>query len=135
MIWNIVTKLLLILMPNLTLTVSHERDAKKIFPHLFNVSLIKETTHNYNHMRVYLKETEHKGVGVFATRRIFANRTILYYKLKIFDTSNYTCLDSAKYSFIVLKGISREYDETKIADLYQNSNPKPRGRKPFWVEK
>lgn len=109
------------------------RDAKKLFPNLFNITFIQEATHNYNFFRVTLVETKQKDIGIFATRRIPANRTILYYKLKIYDTNNYQALNNAKYSFSIFDKSNGHIDHSKIADLFKNSNDKPRGRKPYWV--
>lgn len=110
----------------------NEKDAKKLLPFLFNISLIKETTHNYDYFRVYLKESEKKGIGIYASRMIPSNRTILYYKLKVFDKNKYDLFNNGKYSFIVYKN-SCQKDYDKIADIYKNSNLRPKARRPFWV--
>ena len=59
------------------------QNASAIFPKLFNISYIKEKTKNYDYFKIYLKEIEHKGIGVFARQKIPANRKIMFYKLKI----------------------------------------------------
>lgn len=111
------------------------RDAKKLFPNLFNITFIKENTHNYNFFRIKLKETEEKGIGIFSTRKIPSHRTILYYRLKIYDTNNYQALNDAKYSFSIFDKNNGNIDHSKIADIFKDSNDKPRGRKPYWVLK
>ncbi|RMZ96859.1 hypothetical protein BpHYR1_038410 [Brachionus plicatilis] len=107
-------------------------EAKKMLPNLFNISYIIENTQNYNFFKIELKETLQKGIGIFSTRRIASNRTILYYKLKIFDGKNYTAFDNFKYSFIVIDNETGQHDRTRVADIFIDSNQKPRGRKPFW---
>lgn len=111
---------------------SQQRDANKLFPFLFNISQIKENTPNYDFFRVYLKESKKKGIGIYASKMIPSNRTIMYYKLKVFEKYKYDLLNHGKYSFVVYKN-SCQKDNDKVADIYKNSNPKPRGRKPFWV--
>lgn len=108
------------------------KDAKNTFPLLFNLTYIKETTHNYEYFQVYLKESKKKGIGIFASRLIPANRTLVYYKLKVFQKNKYTRFNGGEYSFIVYKDFYKK-DLDKIADIYKYSNAKPKARKPFWV--
>lgn len=111
------------------------RNELETFPYLFNVTFIKEITQNYNYFRVYLNNTVHKGHGVFASRRIPSNRTVMYYKLKIFEQKRYQRVGDGKYSLVVMKRSKDSFiiDENKVADIYEGSNPKPKGRIPFWV--
>lgn len=110
----------------------YEKDAKKFLPFLFNISLIKEATHNYDYFRLYLKESNEKGIGIYASKVILKNRTIMYYKLKVFEKNKYVRFNNGKYSFVVyINSCQKDYD--KIADIYKNSNSKPKARKPFWV--
>ncbi|CAF0967746.1 unnamed protein product [Brachionus calyciflorus] len=112
-----------------------ENQAKILYPNLFNISYIKEKTHNYEHFSVYLKETPEKGIGVYARKRILPNRVVLFYKLKIFDErKNRKPLSNGEYSFVVHTIINEKFyvNVFKYGDLYEKSNQKPRGRKPFW---
>lgn len=115
---------------------SNFKNELELFPHMFNISYIKESTQNYKYFRVYLKETQNKGLGVFASKRIPSNRTLMYYKLKIFSESNYQRIGDGKYSIVVLKKTNGSYmvDEDKVADIFVESNQKPKGRIPFWVD-
>ena len=110
------------------------KDGKTTFPKLFNISYIQEKTQNYDYFRVYLKETKHKGLGVFARRKIQANRTIMFYKLKVFDRNTYIPVSDKKYSFSVYASEdSYERISGLIADIYFRTNQKPKARIPFWV--
>ncbi|RNA26816.1 hypothetical protein BpHYR1_037433 [Brachionus plicatilis] len=110
------------------------RNELQLFPFLFNISFIKETTQNYDHFRVFLKETDQKGLGVFSSRRIPANRTVMYYRLKIFENT-YQRVGDGKYSLVVMKRFNNAYviDDNKVADLYEGSNSQPIARIPFWA--
>ena len=84
---------------------------------------------------MYLKEIQNKGVGVFASRKIPANRTLMYYKLKIFNSLQHSSVSNGEYSFYVYKRVQDNYQEDvdHYADIYNESNSNPKGRIPFWV--
>ncbi|CAF0926122.1 unnamed protein product [Brachionus calyciflorus] len=110
-------------------------NANEVFPHFFNITYLNEQTPNYEHMRTYLKETPNKGIGVFAKRKILADRLVMLYKLKIFNYDNYNSLSGGEYSFKVLKRLENGTEiteESKTADIFDETFGKPRGRIPFW---
>ena len=105
--------------------------------HLFDINLIRENTHNYDYFRVHLKEAPNKGIGIFASRKILANRKIAYYKAKVYKDESYNSTTNCTYCFTVFikKGDDYVDSEDYIADIYEDSNQKPRGRIPFWVDR
>jgi hypothetical protein len=112
-----------------------ENNARRALPHLFNLSYIKENTHNYEHFRLRIEKIPHKGLGVLATRRIPKNRTIMYYRTKVYSRPSYLPLSDRMYSVNVYDKKEDSFTENEflVSDIFEGSNPKPKGRKPFWV--
>ena len=98
---------------------------------LFNITFIKETTPNYDDLKVELKWVEKKGVGVFAKQFITEDELIAYYKMIVVDAGNYTSPFSNTYTFILYDKNEIKIDDL-IGDIYEESCRAPINLVPFW---
>lgn len=88
-------------------------------------------TKNKKNLSVTLKETEGKGVGLFATKNINKGDVVAYYKIKVFREKDYESPTDFIYSFHVYRKNGDEYKRL-IGDLYEGSFPEPINNIPFW---
>lgn len=86
--------------------------------------IIDKTPHK-DLLKVEMKLSDGKGMGVFATKKIKKGETIAYYRIKVFKTKGYESPTDFVYSFEVYKKNGTEY-KTLIGDIYRGSfiNPK-----------
>ena len=93
---------------------------------------ILRNTKDKHKLKVTLKETEEKGVGLFATKEIKKGETIAYYKIKVFRTKDYESPTNFVYSFEVYRKNEQAYKRL-IGDIYEGSFPEPINNIPFWA--
>ena len=62
---------------------------------------------------IVIKQTPHKGLGVFAKKRLGKNKVVLYYKCKIIDNSDYVSHDDT-YRMTVPRWLNKHLLEKKI---------------------
>lgn len=96
-------------------------DYKKLLRDAKNISL-----------KVTLKKTDDKGVGLYATKDIKKGEIIAYYKVKIFREKDYESPTNFVYSFQVYRKNGEEYKRL-IADIDDESFPKPIDNISFWA--
>jgi hypothetical protein len=85
-----------------------------------------------NHkLKITLKNTKEKGVGIFATERIHRDDIIVYYKLKVFDAKNYKSSTDNIYTFSVYNRNGTVNDDL-IGDIDETSFCNPINNIPFW---
>lgn len=85
-----------------------------------NHQKIIDKTPNKDHLKVEMKESEGKGMGVFATNKIVKGEIIAFYRVKVYKMSKYKSPTDFVYSFEVYKKNSQPY-KTLISDIYRGS--------------
>jgi hypothetical protein len=92
---------------------------------------IMNHTKRVNDLSVMLKRSELKGIGVYAKKSIKKGDIIAYYKLKIFDTNNYTSPTDRTYAFTIYDKSEKIVDGL-IGDIDFSSLSPPIENIPFW---
>ena len=92
---------------------------------------ILNNTKKVNELSVALKRTELKGMGLYADKPIKKGDTIAYYKLKVFDTRNYTSPTDFTYAFSIYTK-DGELIQNLVGDIDFNSLDRPINNVPFW---
>jgi len=91
-------------------------------------------------MRVILKGSEKKGLGLYANKRIEKGEVIAKYKLKAFNMKSYDYPHGTVYTFDVYRKNGQEYKRL-VGDIFDGSFPAPDGlirkgkleRIPYWA--
>jgi hypothetical protein len=83
-------------------------------------------------VKVTLKKSPGKGVGLFATKEIEAGEVIAYYRIKVFRHKDYESPTNGTYLFEVYKKNGDEYKRL-IGDIYEDSFPPPVDGITFWA--
>lgn len=91
--------------------------------------LLKNT--NKDCLKITLKNDHIKGIGVYAVQPIKKNELIAYYKIKVFDASNYQSPMNFAYTFSVFTRSGLPNDAL-IGDIDMESFPSPIDNVPFW---
>ena len=86
---------------------------------------------NKKDLKITLKKTEEKGVGVFATQTIKKGETVAFYKIKIYREKDYESPTDSVYTFEVPRKNGEIYKRL-IGDIYEGSFPLPEENIPFW---
>lgn len=83
--------------------------------------------------KVMLKNTKHKGVGIFAKKAIRKNEVIAYYKIFIYQDGNgFKSETKNMYTIGVATKSGIRESSTLIGDLAEDSLETPRRGIPFW---
>ncbi len=83
-------------------------------------------------LKVTLKKTKKKGVGLYATQKIDKGEVIAFYKIKIFRKKDYESPTNSVYLIEVYQKNGKPY-KTLIGDIDENSFPEPVDGIPFWA--
>ena len=86
---------------------------------------------NRKDLKVKLKKTKEKGLGLFANKDIKKGEILAYYKIKIFRTNTYESPTDSVYIFEVYRKNEEPYKRL-IGDIYEDSFPDPVDNIPFW---
>lgn len=81
-------------------------------------------------LAVTLKKDPIKGVGLYATEKIFKYEVIAYYKMKVFSNKDHET--DGVYIFELYKKNGDTYKRL-IGDIYEGSFPEPIEGVPFWA--
>ena len=92
--------------------------------------ILKETP-DKKKLKLTLKKSKTKGVGLVATKTIKKGETIAYYKIQLFREKDYESPSNFVYSFEVYRKNGEKY-KTLIGDIYPDSFPEPEDGIPFW---
>lgn len=100
--------------------------------HLFDYKKILRDTPNVDKLKVTLKKTRLKGVGLYAQKPIKENATIAYYRMTVYPIKGFKSKTNEKYTFTLLtkKG---NYSNSLIGDISDESLPPPCRNVPFWA--
>lgn len=82
-------------------------------------------------LKITLKNTKDKGIGIFATEPIHRNDVITYYKLRVSNAQNYKSPTDNVYTFSVYNRNGTVNDDL-ICDIDENSFHHPIDNIPFW---
>lgn len=82
-------------------------------------------------LKITLKNTKDKGVGIFATEQIHRDDIIAFYKLVVFDAENYKSPTDNIYTFSVYNRNGTVNDDL-IGDIDDTSFHQPINNIPFW---
>jgi len=83
-------------------------------------------------LKVFLKKTKYKGIGLFANKDFKKNEIIAYYRFKIFALKGFKSPTNHGYSISVVLPSGKD-SKTLIGDLDDESLSKPRGEIPYWA--
>jgi hypothetical protein len=83
-------------------------------------------------VKVTLKKSKGKGVGLFATRKIAEGEVIAYYRIKVFRSKDYESPTKGTYLFEVYRKNGDEYKRL-TGDIYEGSFPEPIDGITFWA--
>ncbi len=84
-------------------------------------------------VKITLKKTEEKGVGLFATKKIEQGEVIAYYRIKVFRQKDYESPTNGTYTFEVYRKNGEAYKRL-IGDICEESFPPPgEDNIPFWA--
>jgi SET domain len=97
-----------------------------------NYRQILARTKDKDNLKVTLKETREKGVGLFAAKEIKDGEIIAFYKIKIFRKKGYKSPTNFTYSFEIYRKNGKAY-KTLIGDLDKDSFPKVVDNIAFWA--
>lgn len=103
----------------------------KQIQNLLNYDYIMKNTPEKSKLKIKLKKT-HKGLSLFAKKKIKKNNIIAYYKLKVYNINNFHGINNNMYTFGILNkdGTINDY---LIGDLYEESLDEPKYNIPFWA--
>jgi len=92
---------------------------------------ILKSTPNKKELKVTLKSSKRKGVGLYAVKDINKGEIIAYYKIKVFRKKDYISPTDYVYCFEVYRKNGKEYKRL-IGDIDEDSFPQPLNGVPFW---
>lgn len=95
-------------------------------------SKILAKTKDKEKLKVTLRKTKEKGVGLFATKQIKDGEDIAYYKIKVFRKKGYKSPTNSVYLFEVYRQNGKSY-KTLIGDIDKDSFPQVVNNVPFWA--
>lgn len=98
---------------------------------LLEMSLEKDTENQVN-FKIELKETEIKGMGLYATQVIKKGEIIAYYKMKVYKIADYNYPYGGTYIFNVYRKNGEDYKRL-VGDIYSESFPKSKNNIPYWA--
>ena len=98
---------------------------------VLNYQTVLSDTQDKESLKVTLNTTQAKGVGLFATKPIYKDETIVFYRIKVYQTKAYISKTGWKYACEVYdkKGESMKH---LIGDIYPKSVPPPVNGIPYW---
>ena len=102
------------------------------FFRLLDISRIKKSTKDKEDLKVTLKKSRTKGVGLYATKPIKKGQIVAYYKMKLFKYNTYNSPTKGMYAFTAYNKDGSE-NESLIGDLYLGSIPAPSRNIPYWA--
>ena len=89
-------------------------------------------TKDKNKLSVTLKNSENKGVGLYATKTIKKGEVISYYRVKVFKGKDYDSPTDFVYLIEVYRKNGQAY-KTLIGDVCDESFPQPINNITFWA--
>lgn len=92
--------------------------------------LVKETPRSG--IKVTLKRSKGKGVGLFATKKIEEGEVIAYYRIKVYRSKDYESPTEGTYLFEVYRKNGETYKRL-TGDIYEGSFPQPIEGITFWA--
>ena len=92
--------------------------------------LVKETPRH--DIKVTLKRSKGKGVGLFATKKIEEGEVIAYYRIKVYRSKDYESPTNNTYLFEVYRKNGDTYKRL-TGDIYEGSFPAPIEGITFWA--
>ena len=93
---------------------------------------ILRNTKDKNKLKVTLKNTKEKGVGLFARETIKKGEVIAYYKVRIFLHRTYESSTDNVYIFEIYRKNGEAYKKL-IGDIEPDDIPKPINHITFWA--
>ena len=105
--------------------------SKKDFKKLLDIVTIKNNTDNFSDLKVELKRSKIKGVGLYANKNIKKGEIISYYKIRVYKFKKYESPTNNVYTFTIYKKNGKE-DDHLVGDIDLHSIPRPKRGIPFW---
>ena len=109
-----------------------QKELKAKYDKLLNIKEILNNTINSNKLKVTLKWSRDKGIGLFATKNIKQGELISYYKISVFNYKKYNSPTNNIYAFDVYNKKEKPL-KSMIGDIDLNSLPAPFNNIPFWA--
>jgi len=99
---------------------------------ILNYKNILNSTLNKKKLKVNLKSSKRKGVGLYAVKDINKGEIVAYYKIKVFRKKDYISATDFVYCFEVYRKNGKEYKRL-IGDIDKDSFPQPLHDIPYWA--